>query len=457
MTVTETKQEGLKKELKIVVPSKEMEDKIAKRFERLSAEIKVPGFRPGHVPVAYLEKKYGKAVRDETVEDALQEYTQKAFDDEKIQPVMRPKITVVSFEDGKDLEYSVEVEVFPDIKIVDFNDLELEKLVAEVTDEEVQKALDRLAASRRETQELKEARPSKLTDTVVIDFKGSVDGVEFQGGEGKDYSLELGSHTFIEGFEDQLVGKNKGDKVKVNVTFPENYHVKDLAGKPAVFDVEIKDIREPKPIEVNDEFAKLFGKSTLADLKEMIKDELTKEYENVSKGHLKRALLDLLSAMHHFEVPKGMLDMEFDTIWHGYEEAKKNGRLDDEEKNKTEEEMKAEYQALADRRVRLGLLLADIAQKNNITVTQDDLTKAVIEESRRFPGQEKMVYEYYFKNPQVLENMKAPIFEAKVVDFILSKISLKDKKVSVQELYAWEPEVPELEEKAPKKAKKEKK
>ncbi|NCB49201.1 MAG: trigger factor [Alphaproteobacteria bacterium] len=440
MTATVTKKDGLKRELKITVPASEMTKKIEDRLLEVSKEIKVPGFRPGHVPLDFVQKKYGKAVQDEMVEKALQESTDAAFYENKLKPALRPKVGEYSYEPEKDLEFTVEVEIFPEIKDKKFEDIEVEKLTADVTEEEIQKSLDRLVSSRKETEPLKEERPSKEGDTLVIDFNGKVNGIEFKGGKGSDFNLELGSNTFIEGFEGQLIGKNKGDKVVVKVTFPEEYHAKELAGKPAEFDVEIKDICQSKKVELNDEFAKSFGKDSLAELKDLIKEELQKEYTQVSKTHLKRALLDALADVYDFEVPEGMLSLEFDAIWKDFSAAKKRGDLDEDEKKKSEKDLKAEYKEIAERRVRLGLLLADIAQKNKIVVSQEDLTKAIINEAKRYPGQEKMVFEYYSKNPKLLENMKAPIFEEKVVDFVLSKVSLKEKKLSVQDLYAWDPD-----------------
>jgi len=282
---------------------------------------------------------------------------------------------------------------------------------------------------------------------IVIDFVGTINGTEFTGGTGKDYYLALGSNTFIPGFEDQLTGKKVGETVGANVTFPANYHAKELAGQKALFKTTIKELRQFKLPEINDEFAKAFGMENLTKLKEMIKTELDKEYTRLARTHAKRSLLDALAAEYDFEVPAGMVDLEYNSIMAQYEQAKKNNRLDDEEKSKSEKEIQKEYRDIAERRVRLGLLLAEIANQNKVTLSNEDLTNAVMAEARRYPGQEKMVFEYYQKNPQAVESLRAPLFEEKVVDFMLGKVKVDEKAVSVKELYDFDPDAPKSKKK----------
>lgn len=424
----------------VVIPAKEFTDKQTAKLEEIRKEAKIQGFRPGQAPLNIIRSKYENAVKGEVLDELIQTYTEKTFEENKIRPALRPKVEIKTFEDGKDIEYTIDVESLPEIQPVDFKTLSIEKIVSEATDKEIDAALEKLANARKTTEIINEDRETKTGDVIVIDFVGSIDGEEFKGGTGKDYYLDLGSNTFIPGFEDQLTGHKIGEKVDVNVTFPENYHAKDLAGKKALFKVDIKELRKYKTPEMNDELAKTFGSDSLDALKDMIKTELNKEYANIARMHTKRALLDALAEAHSFDVPQGMVDMEFDAIWKQFEEAKKNNQLDEDEKSKSEEDLKAEYRQIAERRVRLGLLLAEVANENKITLSKEDLTNAVMAEARRYPGQEKVVFEYYQKNPQALDALKAPMFEEKVVDHILSVVQTVEKKMTAEELYAYNPD-----------------
>ncbi|MBQ9089773.1 MAG: trigger factor [Alphaproteobacteria bacterium] len=424
----------------VVIPAKEFADKQTAKLEEIRKEAKIQGFRPGQAPLNIIRSKYENAVKGEVLDELIQSYTEKTFEENKIRPALRPKVEIKTFEDGKDIEYTIDVESLPEIKPVDFKTLSIEKIVTQATDKEINAALEKLANARKTTEIVNEERETKTGDVIVIDFVGSIDGEEFKGGTGKDYYLDLGSNTFIPGFEDQLTGHKIGEKVDVNVTFPENYHAKELAGKKALFKVDIKELRKYKTPEMDDEFAKTFGSESFDALKEMIKTELNKEYVNVARMHTKRALLDALAEAHSFEVPQGMVDMEFDAIWKQFEEAKKNNQLDEDEKSKSDDELKAEYRQIAERRVRLGLLLAEVANENKITLTKEDLTNAVMAEARRYPGQEKMVFDYYQKNPQALDALKAPMFEEKVVDYILSVVQTVEKEMTAEELYAYNPD-----------------
>ena len=440
MKITENKSKGLVKSFKVVIPAAEFNTEYKQKLVATTKKVKLPGFRPGNIPVNIVEQKYGQAIKGDTAEELIQKASRQTMTENKLKAAAEPKINIDKFEDGKDFEFSIEVEVLPDIKPVDFSKIKVEKLVADATDAEVDTALKRLASTHKETEVISEKRKTKKGDIVVIDFIGTIDGAEFRGGSGKDFYLSLGSNTFIPGFEEQLIGKDVGDKVSVNVSFPAEYHAKELAGKPAVFETTIKELRQYKEATLNDDFAKNFGQDNLDALKTLIKDELTKEYNNVSKIHLKRSILDALVPSCDFEVPQSMVDMEFDAIWKQFENAKKNGQLDEDEKKAKEEDLKKEYKDIAIRRVKLGLLLAEIANQNDIRLKREDVQKALDAEMARYPGRQKEISEFYRKNPQAMEALQAPLFEEKVVNFIADKIQMTERKMTPEELYAFDPD-----------------
>ena len=435
MQVTETKVDGLKHGFKVTVPAETIAAKVTDKIRSIGQNVTIPGFRKGKVPENFLRQRYEKAVIGEVLEETIQSETNKMLSERSLRPAMRPKIEVTAFDKGKDLEFTMDVEIIPEIVPVDFSTISLEKLVADVPEEEIEKALQRLASARSNSEAIKEDRAAEKGDIAVIDFVGSVDGVEFPGGKGEKYPLELGSGSVIPGFEDQLIGKKAGEQVAVNVPFPVDYHAKDLAGKDAVFKVTVKELREKKIPEINDAFAKFFGKETLDQLKDMIRLEISREYEGVSMNNLKRSLLDALADTHDFPVPESMLKLEFDAIWKQVQAAKEKNQLDEDDIGKSDEELRTEYMSIAERRVRLGLLLAEVGMKNKISVTDADLNRAIAMEARQFPGQEKAVHEFYSKHPEMLERLRAPLFEEKVVDFILKTVQLNEKKVTPEELY----------------------
>ena len=438
MKATELKSEGLKKEYTVVIPAADFEKQVEAKINQIAKSTKIPGFRPGKAPKEMLKQKYRAAVLGEVLDEAVRDATEEVIKSNKLNPAMMPNIKVTKFEDGKDIEFSLSVELMPEIKVGDLSSIKLEKLMAEVPAEEVEKALNYIAQSRRETAKVEEDRAAANGDTVVIDFVGSVDGVEFQGGKGNNYPLELGSNSFIPGFEDQLVGKKAGDKVDVNVTFPENYHAKDLAGKASVFAVEIKELRAAKAVEINDEFAKSLGEENLDKLKAAIAERIKGDYEAASKMKLKRQLLDNLDSEYSFDVPAGLVDAEYKSIVDQYEQAKKFNQLDESEKAKSEEELLAEYKDIAVRRVKLGLLLSEIGKNAKVTITPDDINKAIMNEAKKYPGQEKAVFDYYLKNKQAIEALKAPVFEEKIVDYVIGQSNVSEKIVSIEELYSFD-------------------
>lgn len=434
MKITEAKSEGLKKEYKVVVPAAEFEAKIDAKINQVAKTAKLPGFRAGKAPFAMLKKKYHDSVIGEVVEDAVREGTAEVISKNKLRPATQPDVKITAFSEGKDLEFDVSLENLPEVKLGDFSKISLDKYMAEVPAEEVEKALKYISESHKETVAV-EGKKAEKGDVVMIDFVGSVDGKEFQGGKGSNYPLELGSGSFIPGFEDQLIGAAAGSKVDVKVKFPENYHAKDLAGKDSVFAVEVKEVREPKKVELNDEFAKSVGAESLEKLKEDIKNRIKSDYENASRMKIKRQLLDILDKEYSFETPASLVDAEYKAIVEQYEQAKKYNQLDASEKDKPEAELLEEYKNIALRRVKLGLLLSEVGQEAKISIKPEDINAAIMNEAKKYPGQEKMVLDYYLKNKAAVDGLKAPIFEEKIVDYIISKANVAEKTVSVEELY----------------------
>ena len=452
MQVTETKSEGLTKEFKIVVPADDIVGQVDGRLDELTRTVRLPGFRPGKVPVSLLRKKFGQAVMGEVLEKAVGEATQQTLTDRGIRPATQPKVEVTSFEEGKDLEYTLTVETLPEIDPVDFDSLKLERLVAAPEDKEIEEALDRLAKAHKSSEPVAGDRKSQSGDILVIDFVGKIDDKEFPGGKAEAYSLELGSGTFIPGFEDQLIGTGAGDHVAVTVKFPENYGAEELAGKDAVFDVDVKEIREGKPAEIDDELAKKVGAENLDALKKGIHEEHDRELKNVSRMRLKRTLLDQLAEAYSFAVPPSMREAEAEAIWKQFEAQREAGRLDDKEfEGKSDDEIKEEFKTIAERRVRLALVLAEVGRTNNIQINQEDVNRALMAEARRYPGQERQVIEYYRKSPEAMEAIRGPLMEDKVVDFILEMASVSEKSVSVAELLKDPDEEEAPAEPAPKK------
>ncbi len=434
MQITDVQTEGLKHSYKICVPNSTIEAMVSKKLDEISKQVSLPGFRKGKTPKSFLRQKYGASVMGEALEDIVRESSNQVIKEKELRPALQPKIQISSFNEGSDLEFSMDIETLPDVKLVELAKLSLVKEVAEVTKEEIDKAIERISSGIKDSEAVTEDRKAKKGDITVIDFLGKVDGTPFQGGKGSDYHLELGSGSFIPGFEDQLVGGKAGEMIVVKVQFPENYHSAELKGKDAEFDVTIKELRQPKKPEINDEFAKKFGQETLKDLTTLIEGEIKKEYDVLSRTQLKKELLDLLSDKHSFELPQGMVDLEFEAIWRQLEDAKKNNNMDESDKGKSDDELRTEYMDIASRRVKLGIVLAEIGRVNNITVESDDVNRALINEARRYPGQENMVIEFYKKHPHMLENIKAPIFEEKVVDFIIEKADVKEKATTIEEL-----------------------
>ena len=451
MQVTETKTEGLLYEFSITVPAAEIETVVTNRLNEIKKTAKIPGFRPGKVPVQMLRKQYGPSIMGEVLERTVGETSQKAMEERELRPVAQPKIEVVKFEDGSDLEYTMAIEVMPDVNPMDFSKIKLERMVVKADEEEITNALDRLASAHKTTEPIAGKRKSKSGDVVMIDFVGKVGGEKFAGGKAEDYSLELGSGSFIPGFEDQVIGAKAGDHVEVNVKFPDEYGAEDLAGKDAVFEVDVKEIHEANPAVIDDELAKKVGMDDLETLKTNIREEHEREFKDMARQRMKRSLLDELEENHDFDIPQTLVENEFEGIWGQFEEHRKQleeqGSDEDPTEGKDDDELKADYRGIAERRVRLGILLAEIGRINNIDTNQEDVNRAMMAEAQRYPGQEQMVLEYFRSNPDAIQQLRAPMLEDKVVDFIFELAKVTDKNVSIDEL------VKEPEEKAPAKKK----
>lgn len=433
MQIKETKSEGLSREYHIALPAKEIEEKISLRLKELARTARIPGFRPGKVPVAVLRKKYGSSVMGEVLERAVSDSSRQALAEKGLRPATQPRIEITAFQDGGDLEYTIAVDLLPEIKPIDFSTLTLQRYVPDTKDADIDKALANLARAHDTTIPARDDRKAVKGDTLVIDFKGRIGDTEFPGGKADGYELKLGAGTFIPGFEDQLVGATAGDKVEVKVTFPEAYGAEDLAGKEATFDVAVKELRESVPAAVDDELAKKLGMTDLKALKAAIKEEQQREFNNLGRLLLKRSLLDALANAHDFEIPERLLEQEFETIWKQYEEQRKTGELDDTG-DQSEDEQKREFRMIAERRVRLGLLLSEVGRANNIQISQEDLNRQLMVEARRHPGHEKEVIDHYKKTPGAMEQLTAPIYEEKVVDFILELADVREKKATMAEL-----------------------
>jgi trigger factor len=507
MEVTETNAEGLKREFRVVVPAGELEEKVTSRLGEIGRTINLPGFRPGKVPMQILRKRFGPSVLGEVLETTVQGSSAEAIREHNLRPALPPKVDIVSFSEGTDLEYKMYLELLPDIPEPSFADLNIERLVVEVPDEDVNRAIERIAEQQRKSEAVE--RPAESGDIIVVDVEGRIGEREIPGASGKDRQIALGSGDFIPGFEDQLIGANAGEHRTVRVTFPEDYGVPDFAGNEAVFAVDVKEVRQRLPMIVDDELGKAVGLESLAELRQEVEQQMKRDYDAASRLRLKRTLLDRLAASYDFPVPPGMVDLEFDNIWRQYQAEKERERAAQSEAaasdaarggagelggdavpagnaatdagpaqmaasgvgatlaqasaggvgidyaaepdgevgadptqtseaqvdaDQKEEVLKADYRKIAERRVRLGLLLAEVGRSNNITVTQDETNQAITREARRHSGYERQVLEFYRQNPEAIANLRAPIFEDKVIDFIVELAKVEERKITPQEL-----------------------
>lgn len=435
MQVTETKNDGLSREYSVTISGSDLDARVDARLTEVAGDIRVPGFRPGKVPLAVLRQRFASSVLGEVIEKAVTETSQEVLDEREIRPAGQPKIEISSFDKGSDLIYTIGVDLMPDIAPMDFSSIALTRLKPKIEDTEIEESMERLAKDFRKTEPAADGAKAATGDVAVIDFVGKVDGVAFDGGTAEGHNLELGSNRFIPGFEDQLVGAKKGDEKQVNVTFPEDYGSAELAGKDAVFDVTVQDVQVYVDNEINEDFAKSLGLESLDQLRDQVRERLEADYSNVARSRLKKDLLDVLSDGHNFDVPPAMVDGEFDQIWSQVEQAKEADSLDEEDKGKSDDELKGDYRDIAVRRVKLGMLLSEVGRINAIEVSQEDIQRAAITEAQKYPGQERQVMEFYQSNQEAQASLRAPLMEDKVVDFILEMAKITDNEVPVAELF----------------------
>ena len=443
MQVTETLSDGLKREFRVVVPANDLDSKVNTRLDELKDTVRINGFRPGKVPVGHLKRLYGRSVMAETIEATVRDANAKIVSDNNLRLAMEAQVKLPTEEDaikavveGKaDLDYSVAMEILPKIELAEFKDIKLDRLTAEATDAEIDEAIKVIADQNRPFLPKAEGAEAATGDKVTISFTGTIEGAPFEGGSGEDIAVLIGSNSFIPGFEEQLVGIKAGENRNVKASFPPNYLKADLAGKEAEFAVTAKSLDAPGEVKVDDEFAKQLGMESLSKLRDAVKDRIAREHAGASRNRLKRQLLDALDERHKFDLPPTLVVQEFDNVWQTVEnDLKSQGRTFADE-GTTEDEAKAEYRKIAERRVRLGLVIAEIGDKNQIKVTDEEVQRAVVERVRQFPGQEQQVWEYYRNNPQAVASLRAPIYEEKVVDFLIELAKVTEKKVTREELY----------------------
>ena len=443
MQVKETVADGLKHEFQISVSAADLDAKADARLVDLKDKVRLNGFRPGKVPVSHLKKVYGRSVMAEAIDQTIRDTNTQIFTERGFRLATQPKITMPTEQRavddilaGKsDLTYTVAIEVVPSIQLADFKSFAVEKPVAEVTDAEIGDAIKRIAEQNRAFAAKAEGARAGAGDRVTVSFKGTIDGTPFEGGSGEGVPVTIGSNTFIPGFEEQLIGIAAGETRTLKVSFPKNYGNAKLAGRPAEFETTASLIEAAQEIVIDDEFAKTLGLESLDKLKEAARERLAAEFAGATRQRVKRMLLDRLDETHRFEAPPSLVEEEFKLMWDSIKSEMESGGKTFADEGTTEEAAKEEYRKIADRRVRLGLVLSEIGEKNKISVTDDEVSRAVIERARQMPGREKEVWEFYRNNPNALAQLRAPIYEDKVVDFILELATVTEKKVSREELY----------------------
>ncbi|MBR0715714.1 trigger factor [Bradyrhizobium liaoningense] len=443
MQVTETLSEGLKHEFKISVPASDLDAKADAKLVDLKDKVKLNGFRPGKVPVAHLKKVYGRSVMAETIDQTIRDTNTQIFSERGFKLASEPKITMPTEQkeveellSGKsDLTYTVAIEVVPPIALADFKSFQVEKPVADVSDADVDEAIKRIADSNRNYAAKADGAKAESGDRVTVSFKGTINGEAFEGGTGEGIQVVIGSNTFIPGFEDQLIGIGAGETRTVKAGFPKNYGNTKLAGQAAEFETTATLIEAPQDVAIDDEFAKTLGLESLDKLKQAARDRLVAEFAGATRQRVKRALLDRLDEAHRFDAPQSLVDEEFNLMWNSVKAEMDSAGRTFADEDTTEDKARDEYRKIADRRVRLGLVLSEIGEKNKITVTDDEVGRAVIERARSMPGREKEVWDFYRNNANALAQLRAPIYEDKVVDFILELANVTEKKVSREDLY----------------------
>ncbi len=445
MDVTQTQAEGLSRTFEVRVPASELQARLDARIDEIRPQMRLKGFRPGKVPAAHVKRMYGRSIMGELVEQLIKDAQDKAIEDADIRPASEPHMHMQSeveeVLDGKaDLAYHFHLDVMPEFEPADPATLTIERPVAEVAEAEIDEAIERLASQNATYEARGKTAKARDGDAVVIDYLGKVDGEPFEGGKAEEATLVLGSGRFIPGFEEQLVGVKAGAETEIEVTFPEDYPSTELAGKAAVFEIKVHEVREPKTPEIDDDFAKGLGIDSLEELRGMFRTQIESQYAQASRQKAKRDLLDRLDEAHAFDLPPKMVEQEFEQIWGQLQEEKAEGRIADEDADKSEEDLRAEYRKIAERRVRLGLVLAEIGRLNDIRITEQEVQQAVIAQARNYPGQERQFIEAVQRNPQMMASIRAPIYEEKVVDHIFDAATVNEKTVSKDELFAEDDE-----------------
>ncbi|HRJ62817.1 trigger factor [Brevundimonas sp. UBA2416] len=440
MQVVEKSNEGLSRVIAVTIPVAELNQKLDAKLKEVAPQMKLKGFRPGKVPMSHVKKTFGRDLMGEIVNDALNTSSQKALDDAKVRPAAPAEMKLTSdmekvIAGTEDLAYEMALEVMPDFSPTDIKKLKLERPTYEASDADLDEALTELAGQAKSYED-KKGKTVKAAegDEVTIDFLGKLDGEPFEGGAAEDAQLVIGSNRFIPGFEEQLKGAKVGDETVLNVTFPADYQAAHLAGKAVTFDVKVKAIKAEAPAVIDEAFAQRIGIESLDKLKELLRTNLNQQYTGAARFKLKRALLDALDKAHDFPLPPKMVEAEFDGIWQQVQADKDAGRLPPEDAKKSEKKLKEEYQKIAERRVRLGLVLAEIGRANNVQVTDQELNNAIMNEARNYPGQERQVLDFYRQNPNAAAQMRAPIYEEKVCDLIFDTAKVTDTPITKEEL-----------------------
>lgn len=447
MQVVQKSTEGLSRVIAVTIPAAELTARLDAKAAEIAPKMKLKGFRPGKVPVSHVKKSFGRDMMGEIVNDAINESSQKALDEAKVRPAAPAEMKLTSdmekvLSGSDDLAYEMALEVMPEFTPVDAKTLKLERPVYEASDADLDEALKELAGQAKSYED-KKGKTVKAAegDQLTIDFLGKLEGVPFDGGAAEDADLVIGSNRFIPGFEEQLKGAKVGDEKTIEVTFPEDYQAKNLAGKLATFDIKVKAIKAEAETKVDDEFATRIGLESLDKLKDLLRQNLNQQYAGAARFKLKRSLLDALDAAHSFDLPPKMVEAEFDGIWKQVEADKEAGRLTPEDAKKSDKKLKEEYRKIAERRVRLGLVLAEIGRANNVGVSDQELNNAIMQEARNYPGQERAVLDFYRQNPGAAAQMRAPIYEEKVCDLIFTVAEVKDTPITKEELLKDEEDV----------------
>ena len=437
MEIKEKKTTGLKREFEITITNKTINELVQNKISELAPKASIPGFRPGKVPHNIIKSRFGKQIFGEVVNESLNNASKKIVDDFKINAATQPKMDVKSLDEGKDIKVDYSVEVMPEFKVPDLTKLKITRPIVNVEEKQVDESIERIAKQNTKTEKINKDRKIKLNDTVVIDFEGKINNEVFEGGAAKGHHLKIGSNTFIPGFEDKLIGKSSGQNLDIDLSFPEDYQAKELAGKKVVFNVTINEIREDIKTEINDDFAKSLGLDNLESLKKSVKEQIINQHSIQTRSKMKREILDLLANSVDFDLPNTLVEDEYQNVCRAM---KSNQQTDNDQKDKPyDEDMskseKDDALTISKRRVRLGLILAEIGRLNNIKVEEKDTQNAMMQELQRYPGREKEILDYFKKNPEAQNQLSGPVFEDKIIDFILELAEVNEKIVSTEDLY----------------------